>query len=110
MRRALLVFAFSSVCYAQDAAPYNRQWTYSAAFLASSTVADSFSSYGRIELNPVLGQRFDARSVAIKGGIVGGLIVTERLMPAKYRKAFTWANYAVGGVTWGVAGRNWRLK
>ena len=46
-----------------------------------------------------------------RGGIVGGLIVTERLMPAKYRKAFAPTSACfVGGVTWGVAGRNWRLK
>ncbi len=85
-----------------------------AALLAGST-ADSISSYGQPELNPLLSAngQFNSRSVGVKFGIVGGVIVGETLLlhhHPEMGKTITIVNFAGAGVTGGVAVRNWRMR
>lgn len=87
------------------------EWFYvSCSFLLSSSVADTLSSRGLYELNPILGRGpFNTRQETIKGVAVAAVLLTEwslRKHPA-LRRGFTWMNYAVGGITWGVAAHNW---
>lgn len=81
----------------------------SVAFLASSQAADILSSRGQYELNPILGRGpFGTRQETIKAGAVAAVLLTEwslRKHPA-LRRGFTWMNYVVGGVTFGVAAHN----
>lgn len=89
-------------------------WNYSVAFLASAETSDALSSRGLYERNPILGRSaFGARQELIKGGLIGALVVSEWLIVRHHpsmRKGLTVANYAVGGVTFGVAAYNWRMK
>lgn len=82
--------------------------------LTAATVADTMSSYGKYELNPVLGRgTFGAKQTAIKFSITGGLVLVEYLVHRKtdkFDKAFTVINFAGTGVLAAVAVRNTRLK
>lgn len=118
MRLALLTLC-AVACFGQgqvdsiwiSAHPYPA-WAASVAFLAVAETADIASSRGSYELNPVLGRGpFGARQASIKAGIVGGVILAEWLILRRHpdsSRAFKWANYIAGGVTVGVAIRNWR--
>lgn len=80
-------------------------------FVASSAVADVQSSWGRYELNPVLGRgQFGARQAAISAGITGGLLLLERPLVRHHpslRKPLTVVNFVVSGIRFGVAAQNW---
>ncbi len=88
------------------------KWEVSVAFLAGTQAMDIASSRGRMETNPILGYGpFGARQVAIKGSIFAAVVVGEWLILRRHlemRRAFVWGNYIAGGVTAGVAVRNWR--
>ncbi len=84
------------------------KWSWVA--LVAGNAADAASSWGRFELNPVLGPRFGARSAGIKFGLVGAVIGAEYLLTrrhAELQKPFTVGNFAVSGVFFGVAARNY---
>ena len=76
--------------------------------VASAT--DIASSWGRQELNPVLGQgTFGYRQTGIKLGILGASMATaDRLTLKRRRRLLTVVNFAVAGVLTGVAVRNYR--
>jgi len=88
-----------------------RSWNISVAFFAGSQMVDALSSRGRIEANPLLGHGpFGLRQSAIKGGIVGGVVLTEWLILRRHpdtKRFWTWTNYATGAATAAVAVRNW---
>lgn len=84
------------------------------ALLAGST-ADMVSSYGQPELNPILASngQFNAKSVGIKFGIVGGIAVGEVLLLHRHpemTRTVEIVNFTGAGVTGGVAARNWRIR
>ena len=76
--------------------------------VASAT--DIASSWGRQELNPVLGQgTFGYRQTGIKLGILGASMATaDRLTLKRRRRLLTVVNFAVAGVLTRVAVRNYR--
>jgi len=88
-----------------------RSWNISVAFVAGSQMMDALSSRGRIEANPLLGRgQFGLSQSAIKGGIVGGVVLTEWLILRRHpetKRFWTWTNYATGAATTVVAVRNW---
>ncbi len=73
--------------------------------------ADSFSSYGRTELNPLLGKTFGPRGCLTKAAFVGILVWAEQTKVFKqHRRATKVLNYVIGGVSFGAAVRNWRIN
>jgi hypothetical protein len=97
---------------ASGASDYNRHFNASQIALAISQVPDSHSSWGRFELNPVLGRgAFGPRQLAIKAGVTTSLLVAQRHRVFKrHRRLFTVANFAVAGITLAVARRNYGLR
>ncbi len=90
-------------------------WKWSAAALVAGASADVASSYGRVELNPLLrgpDGRFGARGVVLRSGIVTGAILTSWavLRRCPRSKAPVVMNFAVGAGLGGVSVRNWRTR
>lgn len=92
-----------------------RLYYWSAGALIASNVADASSSWGKYEGNPFLRSNsghFGWTGVAIKSGIVGGVLLGQRYIlrrhPDQIRRS-TWMNFAMSGVFTGVAVRNWQL-
>ena len=106
MRTLLLVLLMSL--------PLSAQPLYRASQIAVgvASATDIASSWGRRELNPVLGQgTFGYRQTGIKLGILGASMVTsDRLTFKRRRRLLTVTNFAVAGVMTGVAVRNWRTR
>jgi hypothetical protein len=92
----------------------SKLWRWSAAALASATTVDTISTVGLNEANPVLGTgRFGARAFSIKSGIVVGAVIAQTLVlkrTPQYQRNLAFANFAMAGLTTGVAIRNFRLK
>ena len=93
-----------------------REWKWSAAAVAGASFADAATSFRGYELNPVLrgsDGRFGTRGIAIKGGVVAGMLLAQRTVgrrnPRAYR-VFAKVNWVVAGVTSGVAVRNTRVR
>lgn len=90
-------------------------WWASVAALATASVLDARSSWGRQELNPLLqgpNGRFNARSVEIKSAIVGASVAFQwfalRHHSQKLEKPLGFANLAAAGLTAGAAIHNLR--
>lgn len=82
--------------------------------LIGSNMADSHSSWGYMEANSLLANsqgRFGVRGVAVKGAIVAGWLICQRLQNrhGKYDKEFAIANFALAGGIGAVAVHNYRL-
>ena len=92
--------------------PSNKLFQISIAALAAAHVADTATSWGRPELNPVLAGRnstFDTRSVITKSLLTAGLISVEmvilRFRPGA-RRHCTWINFITAGTLGAVAVHN----
>lgn len=87
-------------------------FAWSAAAFAAAQAADSASSYGLRELNPVLADahgRFGVKGVAWKAGITGGVVLGEMWVVKKRprsRRAIAIANLVAAGVTAALAVHN----
>jgi hypothetical protein len=86
------------------------RWSLAAATLGSA--ADTFSSWGHPEANPLLannGSNFDTRSVMLKSALLGASFLIEyyalRHNPHLYRH-FAWLNFAIAGALGGAAAHN----
>jgi hypothetical protein len=90
----------------------SKLWRWSVAALAAGSAADSWSSYGHTELNPLLRGpqgRFSARAIGIKAAIAGGSVATQWLILRKRpetARAAALTNFAMAGIFTGVAARN----
>ncbi len=87
----------------------------SIAALLCGNAADSASSWGQVERNPVLfgGQQFGARSAAIKFGIIGasvGLQLWFVKHHPKSEKVFVIENFALSGAFSAAAIHNVRVS
>lgn len=96
----------------QKSSKWKKAWVWSAAALMASVAADTASSMGRTEMNPLLrgpmGQ-FNGRSAALKFSIAGALLGSQYLFLRKHPDQAAWAatgNFAGAGMTAGVAARN----
>lgn len=84
------------------------------AALSAAEMADSASSWGKLESNPVLGQsRFGASKAAVKLGMVSGVITAEYLL-LRHRsptavKAVAAFNLVSAGALGAVAYRNMQI-
>lgn len=101
--KALVLFVVMTAASAQSLLP-------SQIAVVSANTLDTASSWGGYELNPALGVgRFGVKQAAIKGAIVGGLMLAENRLVAKkprLRKAFVVANWTISSVISGVAVSN----
>jgi len=92
-----------------------RFWKASALVLAGALAADTASSWGRPELNPLVrgqGGRFDARSFGIKAGIAGGGLALQYFLLKRAphaERAAAYSNFAAAGTLAYGAARNWSL-
>lgn len=91
-----------------------REFIPTLAFVAAGHTLDTASSYGRYELNPVLGRgTFGRRQTGIKISVGSALAVGSWLIARKDRetcKVVSRLNILQGAALSGVAVRNWRLK
>lgn len=91
-------------------------WKISAAILGAVTIADTHSSMGRSELNPILRSsngRFAGRGISLKAAIVGGGLTAQYFMLKKHPEASGWAagaNLAAAAATGTVAAHNYRIR
>jgi hypothetical protein len=117
--RCILIILLPALLFAagQGNRPRGRRWWLaSVAALVGAHAADVASSYGRQEANPLLRMgsgRFDARSMGIKMGIVGGVVALQclalRKMPEAHRSLAV-TNLAGSGAMAALAARNWRTR
>ncbi|HUV12575.1 MAG TPA: hypothetical protein VMY18_02965 [Acidobacteriota bacterium] len=91
-------------------------WKVSVVALAGGSALDSTSSWGHREANPLLRgaeERFGARGLGIKSGVVVGLAVMQYFVVKRNPKAakiFAVVNCGLGATYTGVAVRNWRME
>lgn len=80
MRKPLILCIFCGLLSAAEPGiePPDKLFSASEITLAGAAVADAASSWGLTERNPMLGNQFDSRSVAIKAGITGAVLLAER--------------------------------
>jgi hypothetical protein len=105
MRLAALLLLTAVAAPAGDAPPRKMKfWKASALALAGALAADTASSWGRVELNPLVrggAGRFDARSFGIKAGIAGGGLALQYLLlkrAPQAERAAACSNFAAAGV------------
>ena len=104
MRALLLLCLLAPIAAAGD-----RLYWGSVAFVVAGHTLDAVSSYGAYEGNPLMRSRdgrLGLRGIAIGTGIVGAMLLAQRLCGKRSRKAFVPVNFAVGGFRTGVAVRN----
>ena len=99
-----------------DFSAARRAWVRSTFPVAAASALDIASSFGGRELNPLLAGRsrmFDARSAAIKTGLVGALLGIEYLVVRRnprHSRALARLNWVVAGATTGIAVRNFAVR
>lgn len=102
--RLLSLLLLALPCAAQPA--YR---TSQAAFLGAHAL-DVHSSWGKPEANPMLGDRFAWRAVAVKSAVATGMIYAQERSPRKWRRYWIVANFAAAGVISAVAVRNYGVQ
>jgi len=112
LKRAIgLLLLFTAMLSAENGERgRKRLWKWSVAVLAAANTSDAISSFGRYELNPVLGMGpFGARATGMKIGISAATVGVQYLIlrrhPEAARKAAIW-NFGMAGLTGGIAARN----
>ncbi len=89
-------------------------YNWSKAALIAGNSLDAVSSYGKYESNILLKDttgKFNSKGIAIKAGVVAGILFTETYLckrEEKAKKPLMFLNFGIGAVTTGVAIRNWK--
>lgn len=113
-----------SVLKAQDIQPgtpkssstapdHSTLYKWSCVSLVAANGMDAASSWNKRELNPILGQTFAGRAIAIKAGGTAGVLVAQYFVLRRHPQAHKSAaivNFAVSGVLGGIAARNFRIQ
>ena len=96
------------------ASPWHRLWQVSSGVLIGATTLDGQSSWGKQELNPILGQGTFGMRQAFTLEVLPILVISsEWMLTRKYpslEKPFAIANFIGGGIHVGCAVHNWRLS
>ncbi len=96
----------------QPGARPSKLWRFSVAVLAAGTATDAWSSFGRMEANPLLqgpGGRFSAKGIGIKAAIASSTVAAQWLVMRKHPETARSAaitNLGMAGLFFGVAARN----
>jgi hypothetical protein len=109
--KILALFLALAVAVPLQAKKPSKRWWISVAFVAGSSAADIRTSWGRYELNPILGRgQFGARQAGIKIGLTTGLTLWQywRIHKGKPEKPMVFGNAIAAGVTAAVAAHNAR--
>lgn len=78
---------------------------------AAASVLDITSSWGKEELNPVLGRgTFGPRQAVTKAALAGGILYISTRTGAHHPRLTKWALYVGAGITLGIATRNYRIQ
>jgi hypothetical protein len=92
---------------------WSKVWKISAVILVAANAADVQSSWGRPELNPLLGRgRFGTRAVSIKAAVTGGALLGEWLIlrrSPRLTPLVTVGNLGAAAATGSVVWRNHRM-
>lgn len=86
---------------------------WSLAALLAGNAADTASSWQRIELNPALGPRFDARAASLKFGLVGAAVTMQAIAVHRHpemAKKLAIVDFSMAGAFTGLAIRNAEVK
>jgi hypothetical protein len=112
MKGFLVLLILALPCLGQENAndPHHL-YTWSTVALGASNSLDAFSSWGKLEANPVLASqtKYSWQATVIKGGVVGGILLTQRWILHKhpqYTKSLAITNFAMSGAFTGVAIHN----
>jgi hypothetical protein len=116
MRKCIVILLLCSVGMHGESLASRSKKLLLASFAAVTTaeVADSASSWGKLESNPVLGQsRFGIGKATVKLGVVTAILTGQYLLlrshsPKAY-KAVAAFNFASAGVLGGIAYRNSKI-
>lgn len=88
-------------------------WKWSVSTLISANALDVASSYGLKEGNPLLGTRFNGRSLAIKSGLTAGQLVAQYFVLRKHperRRTAAIVNFAIAGGLGIVSAHNFGIR
>jgi hypothetical protein len=113
MRRCVVILLLCSVCMYGESIGSRSKKLLMASFAAVTTaeIADSASSWGKLEANPVLGQsRFGLGKATVKIGLVSAIVTAQYVLlrhrgPSAY-KAVAAINFAGAGALGAIAYRN----
>lgn len=113
MRKCIVILLLCSACLHGESLKTRSKklFAISLAALTTAALADTATSWGKAESNPVLGQsRFGAGQTGIKIGLVSaalaGQFILVRHRSAHTANAFTAINFASAGVLGVIAYRN----
>ncbi len=87
-------------------------WRFSVGVLAAASAADAGTSWNRPESNPLLqgsGGRFGVQGVALKGALVGSVLLSQHLLMKKnpaYERAATFTNFSMAAFLGAAAVHN----
>jgi hypothetical protein len=105
--KRLSIFALLSLPLAAQDVPHKRLYRWSVVALTAASAADVASSWGKQELNPVLGRgTFGARQTGIKISISAGMLTAQwwaMLRHPELRHGFARSNFIAAGALGGVA-------
>ena len=113
MKIFLLVAFAALACRAEELASLEKpstSWKFSVGFMVGGSALDAASSFGRVELDPILGRgNYGARQVGFQAGAMVALPLIERWTIRRWprsQRTWTYVNYAIGGAHIGAAVHN----
>jgi hypothetical protein len=113
MRKCIVILLLCGACLHGETPPSRAKKLFAAsiAAVASAAMADTATSWGKAEANPVLGQsRLGAGQAGLKIGLVSAALAGQLFLMRHHsqsaEKAFTVVNFASAGVLGGIAYRN----
>jgi len=113
LKRTALI-ALLVVCSHAQAASWRRVWRATEAALVAGTAADAASSFGRRELDPVLGRgTYGARQAVLEFGITGAMLAAQELAVRHkpfFAKRLAFVNLFRTGLFTGFTVHNERLR
>lgn len=104
---ALLICVSVASAQSRDAS-YRASW----GALVAGNAADTITSWGKREANPLAGDRFGGRAIPVKAAGLGAAYLIERTVTRRHpetTRLLRWVNFAAAGALGFVAYRNSRI-
>lgn len=111
MKHLFIMLLLATAATAQEPTKWDKLYKVSVVSVIAANGADVATSYGRRELNPLMGNTFGMTSVGIKAGMTGGILTTQHfgLRHSKHKKIYALMNFGTTGVLGFVAYHNTRV-